>query len=304
MASRQSFGDLLEPGFNEIYNDAYDEPARVFTQIFRVYNSNKQDERDSAISGFGLLVQKDEMAPIAYEDPVQLYDVLYTHLTYAKGFKISKEMMDDDLYNVMNSKPEALGRAARRTEERSAANVFNRAFNTSYVGGDDKPLASTSHPRADGGTAQSNASSTGLTFGEGNYETARLAMRRQLDDKGQFIDVMPQILLVPIDLEKNANIVFGSNLRSGTADNDANPYKGQLKVVSWLYLDANSTSWFLIDPGLAKLKWFWRERANFKQDVAFETDTALFKVRERFSNGFSDWRGVWASKGDGAAYSS
>jgi len=303
-ATRSNFGDLLEPGFNQIYNDAYQETERLFTQIFRVQTSSKQDERDSAVSGFGLLTQKAEQAPIDYEDPVQMYDVLYTHLTYGKGFKISKEMFDDDQYNVMNSKPEALGRAARRTEERSAANVFNRAFNTSYLGGDGVPLVSTLHPRADGGTSQSNASATGLTFTEQNYETARLAMRRQLDDKGQFIDVMPQTLLIPLDLEKTAKIIFNSNLRSGTADNDMNPYQGQLKVMPWSYLDRNATHWFLLDNGLHKVKWFWREKANFKQDVMFETDAALFKVRERFSNGFSDWRGVWGSQGDSAAYSS
>lgn len=302
MATRSNFGDLLEPGFNQIYNDAYKETDRVFTSIFKVDDSEKQDERESAVTGFGLLTQKYENAPIDYEDPIQMYDVVYTHLTYAKGFKVSKEMYDDDLYNVMRSKPEALGRAARRTEEVSGSNVFNRAFNTSYLGGDAKPLCSTSHPRADAGTSQSNASATGLTLSETNYETGKIAMRRQLDDKGMKIDVRAQSILIPTELEKTAKIIFDSNLRSGTADNDMNPYLNEVKVIPWLYMDRNSTHWFLIDNDQHKVKWFWRERANFKQDTAFETDVALFKVRERFSNGFSDWRGIYGSQGDGAAY--
>lgn len=305
MASlRSNFGQLLEPGFNEIYNDAYKEADRIYTTIFRVNSSQKQDERDSGITGFGLLTQKFENAPIDYEDPIQMYDVVYTHLTYAKGFKISKELYDDDQYNVMNTKPEQLGRAARRTEETSGANVFNRAFNTSYLGGDSKPLCSTLHPRADAGTSQSNASATGLTLTEANYETGKMAMRRQLDDKGMKIDVRPTTLLIPIELEKTARIIFQSNLRSGTADNDMNPYSGELKIQPWLFMDRNTTHWFLLDGDQHKVKWFWREKPSFKQDDAFETDAALFKVRERFSNGFSDWRGVWGSAGDGAAYAS
>lgn len=303
-ATRSNFGDLLEPGFAEIYNDAYKENERIYTQLFHVKNSQKQDERESGVTGFGLLTQKAENAPIDYEDPIQMYDVLYTHLTYAKGFKISKELYDDDQYNVMNSKPEQLGKSARRTEEVSAANVLNRAFNTSYVGGDGVPLASTIHPRSDGGSSQSNASATGLTFNETNYETGKIAMMRQLDDKGMKIDVKPMKLIIPIELQKQANIVFNSNLRSGTADNDMNPYKGEVTVMPWIFMDRNTTAWFLVDTTQHKLTWFWREKAGFKQDTAFETDAALFKVRERFSNGFSDWRGIWGSQGDGAAYSS
>lgn len=303
-ALRSTFGDLLEPGFVEIYNDSYKETERLFSQVLRVKSSSKQDERESAVTGFGLLVEKAENAPISYEDPIQMYDVLYTHSTFAKGFKISKELYDDDQYNVMNSKPEQLGRAARRTEELAGAQVFNRAFNTSYQGGDAVPLVSTVHPRADGGTSQSNASATGITLTESNYETGKIAMRRQLDDKGMKIDVRPRKLLIPIELEKSANIIFNSNLRSGTADNDYNPYKGEVSVVPWIYMDRNTTHWFLIDPDQHKVTWFWREKASFKQDESFETDAALFKVRERFSTGFSDWRGVWGSAGDGAAYSS
>lgn len=303
-ATRSTFGDLLEPGFLEIYNDAYAEVDRVFTNVFRVKSSGKQDERESAVTGFGLLTVKGENAPIDYEDPIQMYDVLYTHVTYAKGFKISKELMDDDQYNVMNSKPEALGRAARRTEEVSGANVFNRAFNTSYLGGDGVPLTSTLHPRADAGTSQSNASATGLTLTEGNYETLRLQMRNQLDDKGMKIDVAGNKVLIPIALEKTARIIFESSLRSNTADNDINFYKGTISITPWIYMDRNTTHWFLLDSSQHKVTWFWREKANFKQDTAFETDAALFKVRERFSNGFSDWRGVVGSQGDGAAYSS
>jgi phage major head subunit gpT-like protein len=298
---KSQFGDILEPGFRKIFNDAFKETERVFTSVFRINNSTKQDERDSAITGFGLLVPKPAGQPIQYEDPIQMYDVLYTHVTYAKGFKIEKELFDDDQYNIMNRKPDQLGRAARRTEETQGANIWNNAFATTQLGGDAKPLASTVHPRADAGSSQSNASSTSLPLTETNYETEKLAMRKQLDDKGMKIDVKPTKILVPIDLEKAANIIFSSKLRSNTADNDMNPYLNEVKVVPWIYL-TSTTAHYLIDEDQHQVTWFWREKANFKQDEMFETDVALFKVRERFSAGFSDWRGIYASKGDSSNY--
>jgi len=52
------------------------------------------------------------------------------------------------------------------------------------------------------------------------------------------------------------------------------------------------------------LNYFWRVRPEFKQDNSFDTGMALFKARMRCSQGWSDWRGVWGSKGDGASYTS
>lgn len=300
---RSNFGDLLEPGFRQIFDDAFNEMPLVFPEIFNVNSSTKQDEFDSGVTGFGLLQETAEGAQIDYDDPVQMYDVTYTHQKYTKGFKVSEELMEDDQYNVIKGKPAQLARAARRTTETSAANVLNRAFNTSYLGGDGLPLCSIKHARSDGGSTQSNANSSGITLTDTNLETARIAFREQLDDRGMRIQVMPNVLIVPIDLEKTAKILVGSNLRSGTADNDVNIYSGMFKVISWEYLTLNNTMWVLLDSRQHKLTWFWRVKPEFKQDVAFDTGMALFKTRTRFSNGFSDWRGVWGSKGDATSYS-
>jgi phage major head subunit gpT-like protein len=302
MADRAAFGDLLEPGLRKIFDDVYKEIPEVFASIFHVNTSSVDVERDSGVTGFSLLTQTAEGGAISYEDPVQMYDVSYVHLKYTKGFKVSEELVEDDRYNVIKKKPAALARSARRTAEYLAAQVFNNGF-SSGVGGDGKYLLSTGHLRADGGTAQSNASGSGVTLTETNLNTGLLAMRGQLDDKGMKIGVKASKLIVPPALEKTAQILTNSQLRSGTADNDYNYYKGIVDVISWDWL-SSSTAWYLIDAGVHQLNWFWRVRPEFKQDNSFDTGMALFKVRMRCSRGWSDWRGVWGSKGDGAAYTS
>jgi len=301
-AYRTGFADLLEPGFRTIFDDRYTELGEVFPSIFKVNSSNRMEEKDSAVTGFGYLVETNEGEQITYEDPIQMYDKTYTHKKYTLGFKVSEEMFEDDLYSVMNKKPKALALSARRTAENHAASVFNNAFSTSYTGGDAKPLCSTSHPRADGGTAQSNASDTGITLTEGNLETADLAMRAHLDDKGMKIMSKADMLLVPPALDKEARIITDSSLRSATADNDLNVYQGRFQVQTWDYL-TSTTAWFLLDKNLHELNWFWRVRPEFKQGDAFDAGMAMFKVRARFSYGWSDWRGVWGSKGDSSSYS-
>jgi len=300
MALRANFGDLLEPGLRQIFDDKFVEMPEVFSSIFHVDSSTTDVERDSAITGFSLLEETTEGGAIQYEDPVQMYDVSYVHKKYTKGFKVSEELMEDDRYSVIKKKPAALARACRRTAENIAATVFNNAF-SSGTGGDAKYLASVSHPRADGGTAQSNASGSGITLTEANLNTALLAMRGQLDDKGMKIGMKADTIIVPPALEKTANIILNSTQRSGTADNDANYFKGLLKVISWDWL-SSSTAWFLLDSSQHELNWFWRIKPEFKQDNSFDTGMALFKARMRNSVGWSDWRGLWASKGDGLSY--
>ncbi len=302
MAYRSGFGDILEPGLHKIFDDKYNELGEVFPQLFHVESSDKDQEQDSAVTGFGYLQATGEGEAIQYEDPVQMYDVSYRHLKYTKGFKVSEELYEDDLYNVINKKPAALARSARRTREYYAATVFNNAF-SSGTGGDAKYLCSTLHPRADGGATQSNASSTGITLTETNLETALLAMRSVTDDKGMKIMSKASTLLVPPALEKEANILVNSKLRPGSYNNDYNYYEGIVKVVPYDYL-TSSTAWFLIDGSLHELYWYNRVLPEFKQDNSFDTGMALYKTRTRFSKGWSDWRGVWGSKGDGAGYSS
>jgi hypothetical protein len=302
-AIRPQFKDELDPSIRAIFFDRYDAEPQLMPEIFNVLTSDRDQETDSATTGFGKMVQTDEMGALDYEDPVKMYKTSYTHLKYTKGFKVSQELVEDDQHNVISRMPKALAKSVVYTTEFHAANVLNNAFSTSYTSyGDGKPLCSTGHLRADGGTAQSNASSTGIALTEPNLETGRLALEKALNDKGQIVNFMADTLIVPVDLRKTAQILTQSTLRPGSGNNDVNIYEGVFKVIPWRYL-TSTTAWFLADKSNHMLNWFWRIRPEFKSDYAFDSDAALYKVRVRFSLGWSDWRGIWGSLGAGAAYS-
>lgn len=304
--NRGHFADALTPGFHKIFDDGYGEEPLMLEQIFSVNTSEKDTERDTSYGGFALPFETSEGEPITYDQVYQGYDVTYRHKKYTLGFKVTREAIEDDLYRIVSRRPAEMGRAMRRGAEVQARNVLVNGFSTSYLGGDGKPLFSTSHPRPDGGTAQSNASSTGITLTEENLETGRLAVMDQLDDRGQIIGVNPDVLLVPQELEKTAHLIVDSTMRSGTADNDANFYKGKFSVKMWKYL-TSSTAWFLLDTSVIKargtLTWFWRRKPEFKNDELFDTEYAVYKSTMRLSRGWSDFHGIWGSKGDASAFS-
>jgi hypothetical protein len=307
MASlRPQWADALDPTFRELFDVAEKQIPTKREQIFHTDNSVKNIEKDSSASGLSTLVDVAEGQPIPNEDADQGYDVTYTHIKKALRSGVSQEMWDDDQQNVISRRPRDLARAKVRTLEKFAADILNGGFTAGGVGtlftsGDAKALFATDHPRTDGGTAQGNYDTADLA--EDSLETASVAMRATVDNKGQLIFVQPKVLLVPPALEKEANILIGSILRPGTANNDTNPYQGKFQIIVWDYLSAaaggSDSAWYLFDPETHRLQYFNRtDKGVTGPTWNDENETAYWKVSVRASVGFSDWRGIWGSKGD------
>src|SRR5690606_15593692 len=196
--------------------------------------------------------------------------------------------------------------------------IFNAAFDTNATKngfpitryGDGVPLCSTVHPRVDGGSSQSNASSTGITLDDDNLEVARLALLQALQDDGTPITIQGKlVLLVPTALEKTAKILTGSDLRAETANNDVNIYKGgDIEVISSHWLGSanggSDTQWFLLAPETARVFCLKRQDLETDRAIDFDTKNVKFSIDARWAIGHSHWLGVWGSKGDGVAYSS
>ena len=305
--SRANFADLLDPAFRKIFTDAEKELDYKYSQVFNVFNSSKNLEKDSSLSGLGILAEKPEGTALSVDTVYQGYDTTFTHKTYGLKTTITKEMVADDQYRMIESRAKGLAIAGNRSVEQAGADVLNYAFTAGgggkaqfMSGGDAAALCSASHPRTDGGGNQSNTATADLA--EDSLENALLAMRQTLDDRGQLMVVRPDTLVIPPALEKEASILLNTSLRVGTANNDINPYKGRLNIVVWDFLGAaaggSDTAWFILDKGAHKLNWFWRQKPELERNVDFDTKNIEYSIDARWSNGFSDWRGVYGSKGD------
>lgn len=302
--SSQAFGRLLEPGLRKIFMETYKELPEQYSQVFNVQNSNKAIETDLRMGGFGLWEKKDSMGSVQFQDPTETQALQYIHEEFASGFTVERKLVDDEQYNQINKMSKALGRAARATIETKATEVLNNAFTVN--GFDGAPLISNTHKRLDGGTMSNRLQGTDGGTADGkltdvNLKAALIQTRRQVDDKGILIQVQPKILIVPPSLEYQANTILQSaNLSvDGTGSghtNDKNVIQGKLRVVVMDYLTSNS-AWFLLDPAVAELNFFWRKRLEFKHDEDFSTMQAKYRGYMRFSAGYSDYRGIFGSLG-------
>lgn len=308
MASlRPQWPDLLDPTFRKIYGEEIERHEQRVGTIFNVMSSNKNIEKDTSASGLSKMVQRTEASAVAFEDETQGYDVTYTHRIFSKGTSVSRELMEDDQFGVINRKPKHLAQSKVFTREQLGADIFNYGFTNGgggsapFTAGDAVALFSSAHTRTDGGSNQSNTTTADLS--ENALEAAKVAMRSTLDDKGQLQLLRPDTLLIPPALEKEATILLNSIGRVGTANNDVNPYKGSLNIVVWDYLGSaaggSDTAWFLLDSNSHSLNWFNREDHGLEgPDWDFINKVARWTIDCRWSVGWSGWRGVYGSKGD------
>lgn len=157
--SSSSFAKALYPGVSSWYGKEYDEWMTEYDKLFDTYTSSRAYEEDVGITSFGLAQRKPEGQAIAYDDESQGFVTRYTHTVFALGFIITREMIEDDLYDIVGQRrAQGLAFSMRQTKEIVGANVYNRAFDNNYAGGDGVSLLNAAHPNFAGGT-QSNVPS-------------------------------------------------------------------------------------------------------------------------------------------------
>lgn len=294
-----SFAKALWPGVNAWYGKAYDEYEVEYAKLFDKNTSTRAFEEDVGISSFGLAVQKNEGAPITYDGERQGFITRYQHVVFALGFIITREIMEDDLYDVVGQrKAQGLAFSMRQTKEIVGANVYNRAFNAAYVGGDGVSMVNAAHPNIKGGT-WSNTLATAADLSEAAIEQACIDIAGFTNDAGLLIAVRPKSLVIPRQLIYEAKRILGTELRVGTNNNDLNALKtmGAIPEVITNHYLTDTDAWFIKTDVKDGMKYFERRADAFDMDNDFDTENAKFKATSRYSFGWTDPRGVYGSPG-------
>lgn len=294
-----SFAKALWPGINAWYGKEYNEYEVEHDKLFEKFTSGKAFEEDVGQSGFGLAVVKPEGASISYDTERQGFITRYNHVVYGLGFVITREMVEDDQYDVVGQrKASGLAFSMRQTKEIVAANVYNRAFNSAYVGGDGKEMIATDHPNVAGGT-WSNELATPADISEAALEQASIDIQAFTNDRGLLIGVRPKCLIITPSQEFEVKRILGSALRVATANNDLNALKtmGIIPEVVVNHYLTDSDAWFIRTNVKNGLKHFERRKDEFGQDNDFDTENAKYKATARYSFGWTDPRAIYGSAG-------
>lgn len=294
-----SFAKALWPGVNAWYGKAYDQYPEEYTKLFDTFKSSKAFEEDVGVSSFGLAVQKSEGAPISYDSERQAFITRYQHAVYALGFIITREIMEDDQYDVVGQrKAQGLAFSMRQTKEVIAANVYNRAQTAGYVGGDGVTLLNASHPNIKGGT-WSNVIATASDLSEAALEQACIDIAGFTNDAGLLIAVRPETLVIPRQLIFEAKRILETDGRVGTDNNDLNAIRtlGSIPNIVTNHFLTDTDAWFIRTNVQNGMKYLERRADSFDMDNDWDTENAKFKATARYAFGWTDPRALYGSAG-------
>jgi hypothetical protein len=297
--SRSQLVKELEPGLNALFGLEYDRYENQHTEIFDTETSDRAFEEEVMLSGFGSAQVKPEGGSVNFDDATESFTARYTHETVALAFAIPEEAVEDNLYDKISSRyTKALARSMSNAKQVKAANVLNNAFNSSFTGGDGKELCATNHPTT-GGTV-SNELATAADLNETSLEQALIDIAGITDDRGLKVALNGSKLIIPVNLQFTAERLMKSNQRVGTSDNDINAV-GSMGMIPQGYVVNNyltdTDAFFIKTDAPNGLKHFQRAAIQTKMEGDFETGNVKYKARERYSFGFSDFRGIFGSPG-------
>ena len=149
-----NFAKALWPGVYKWIDEVTSQYESEYTKIFDVRKSKRAWEELVSHSTLGLPVQRSEGGAVTYDSYQQGFITRFTHADYALGVIITKNMVADDLYDIVGKqRVRLMARSFNHLPEVLGGNVLNRAFNSSYTGGDGQPLVSSSHPKVSGGVS-------------------------------------------------------------------------------------------------------------------------------------------------------
>jgi hypothetical protein len=297
--SRMQLVKELEPGLNALFGLEYDRYENQSSEIFSTESSDRAFEEEVMLGGFANAAVKPEGQGVSYDDAQETYTARYTNETIALAFSLTEEAVEDNLYDKLSTRyTKALARSMANTKQVKAANILNRAFNTSYLGGDDKELCATDHPTLSGN--QKNELSTAADLNETSLEQALIDIADMKDERGLKIALRGMKMIIPVNLQFVAERLMKSAGRVGTADNDINAIKSMGMVPEGYVVNnflTDTDAWFLKTDAPNGMKHFTRAPIRTAMEGDFDTGNVRYKARERYSFGWSDWRGIFGSPG-------
>jgi len=298
--SRAQLLKELLPGLNALFGLQYKTYEQEHNEIYETETSERSFEEETKLSGFSAAPVKNEGSAIAYDNAQEAWTARYNHETIALGFSLTEEAIEDNLYDSLSARyTKGLARAMAYTKQVKAAAVLNNGFSSAYPGGDGVALFSASHPLVSGAT-NSNIPSTPSDLNETSLENAVIQISLWTDERGLLIASKPKKLIVPPALQFVATRLLETELRVGTTDNDVNALKNNGSIPGGYCINhflTDTNGWYLTTDVPNGMKHFVRTPLSTGMDGDFDTGNVRYKARERYSFGWSDPLGMFASAG-------
>lgn len=297
--ARSNFNDLMVPGLFAVATEGYRKVIQGWRPAYSVRASKRAYEESTYVSGFGLMVQKPEGTPVAYDDRIQGPVKRWVHETYALAVRITEECIEDEMYGVMKKAMRDLGKTAAATKAVLRSRLLmtgeTPAFHTA---GDGLPIFSANHVRLGGGT-WSNLHPVAADPTEATLTAAIHNFEQITDHRGKRYQNRAVGIMCGPKWEFRFEKLLGSRQEPDTANNAINAVRSRRSLT--LHIDPEITDgrWFILgekDPDIGIIG-FDRVRPQTNRHGDFDTGDSMFSIRMRLSQEANDPRQIYMVEG-------
>ncbi len=291
--STSDFPNILLDAANKALTEGYREQPTTYQRFTRETSATdfKTNHR-VRISSFTDLEEVRELAEYK-EGTIKDEGEAVKVATFGRIFTISRQAIINDDLDALSRIPAAMGRAARRTIEKTVYALIN------------------SNPKMSDGKAVFHADhkniGTAGVISDTTLKEARQKFRKQKDPNGNLIQVTPRFMLIPSALYVDAYRWMNSTYLPGATNEEPNPFRGFVdEIIENEYLSADfngsDTAWYLFaDPNMIdtiEVSFLdGNSTPEIVQEEGFTTDGIRTKVRIDFGAAFIDYRGVFRNAG-------
>lgn len=294
---RDLFNTTALPLLDMIMLDEYNMKADLRPKLFNMQSADREIVQNTELDSLRTFQQVNpgEVAPS--DSFAQSYNKTYRMLTYKKMIAITKDMVRDEKWGLINKMVRSIGRSAKETQMVNAFNVYNNAFSTSFPCSDGAALISASHPSPIGNQSNTLAAQSDLSY-TSLQEAERIFVNTK-DQVGKQIDIMPAILVVAPYNMHTAKETVGSPFAPGTANNNISSVMQYEIAVSPYITDTDA--WFLQSaPSDHGLRIFERQPLETESDFDKKAHVLYYVGDYREAAGADIWRGIVGSDGSAA----
>ena len=307
---RSDFSEAMKRDMYDYYLDweQYTEIAPVYEQIFDIVQSGAAYEKFNSAIGLGDLLEKPEGTDLIADAPLEGYTIYCKNRTFGRMLRFTFESVEDNqkFPDFLRTQVGTWREALIRTKDRFYVKFFNygalTAGNdvfdntitgvvddpTTVVTYDNFPFFDNAHPDKVGNTYINWVQTLALSPDnlETQWETYTSSNNR--DERGNEIDLMPNVLLIPPGLNFTAQRILRTSQIPGSADNDVNVLQNIVTPLVWQRL-SDADAWFLgaLKKGLMGLDRMAPEM-DFYQDETSKDYYAT--ILYRFGGCVTNWR--------------
>lgn len=296
----RAFIRLLDDRLSEVF--FHNHGADLDEDIQTLFNVKTSDKAWEELYGIGDVPDFSEMiGTISYSEVVPGYWTRVDHKEFSNGIQITRKMIDDDRYDIMEGRAQRLGESARRSKEKFGARSFGFAFSSAFdfITSQEEGVAlcSDSHTTK----AQGISTTTGFdnystnAFSPVAVEAARIQGNQFKSDIGERLDMNFDTLIVPDELAEDATTLIATTGQVNTDSNNINWHKGKYNLLIYKRLsDLDANNWFMTDIRKQKQMLYWYNRipSEFMNTTDFDTMIRKYAGYYRISYGHKDWRWV------------